>query len=186
MFNQLNFGQLDFKYIFPDSKTIQYCCSCIINRTIKKHLERKKLKIINKIVHIFLEDSINEAKKNYILNVEYKTNILCKGDVVTTMYGKGVIKDIISDDIIIIALDENINNEIYTYLKRKYVALLYSNNDISEDIINNSQDSQESQTEDYSDDFETEDELDHSVNNDTITISYIGILYNFIKKQIFG
>ena len=196
MFNQINFSQLDFKYIFPDSKTIQYCSSCVINRSIKKYLDKKKLKIINKLVHIFLEDSINEAKKKYITNKTQNssTEIICRGDQVITMYGKGVVKDILSDDIIIIVLNKNITKEIYTYLKRKYVSLLYNNNEISEDIRENSRESESS--EEYSNDFSTEsltsedseDELDHLVDNDvyTITINYMSTFYNFIKTSIFG
>jgi len=108
----------------PSMENIFYYAGSLINKNIKHHLERKKLKIINKMVHIMLEDQIKQAKQNRMNTIKEKKKekeIISKkqtlsiGDIVYTNMGKGVIREIREDNIIVLVMDITLHNHSIGY-----------------------------------------------------------------------
>lgn len=180
---------MNFNYIFPGNKTILYYCSCVINRNIKRYLEKKKLNIINKLVHIFLEDSItNVIEKRKIerdarqhKNKSNIKNTFFIGDTVHTEVGSGIILDIREDNIIVIKIDSSLQNGMLAYYNKDQITLLQDDKEIVEVLLESS--------EDYSDDFIEESnessESDESDKSRSIFAYIKDSIYN-LKSYIFG
>ena len=183
---------MNFNYIFPGNKTILYYCSCVINRNIKRYLEKKKLNIINKLVHIFLEDSItNVIEKRKIerdarqhKNKSNIKNTFFIGDTVHTEVGSGIILDIREDNIIVIKIDSSLQNGMLAYYNKDQITLLQDDKEIVEVLLESS--------EDYSDDFIEEsnessesDESDESDESKSLFTYIKDSIYN-LKSYIFG
>ena len=187
----------NFKYIFPVSKTIQHYCSCVINRNIRKYLDKKRLLIINKIVHIFLEESISKAKKRKYIGwqkiVDSSTFFI--NDKVKVEMGTGVVQNIREDGIIEILLDIQSNQPVMGYYSKKDVSLVLDNKEIIETILESTEDTSEETSEEYSDDFieeSTEESKEEAITptlehtESSSIFSYIThTLYN-VKKYIVG
>ena len=194
----------NFKYIFPGNKTILYYASCVINRNIKRYLERKKLTIINKLVHIFLDDTIQQAKKNYSkkkIHSKYNvlsTNSMCLkdnnstsltkftiGDIVLTELGEGTIEEIRDDGILVLRMNITTHHITKGYFHNNSVSLVYNKNNINNTkkkvhAYGSSEDADNTEdTEEYSEDFEESSE-------DTVhsNQSYIYNLYGSIKEWL--
>ena len=173
---------VNFNYIFPGNKTILYYCSCVINRNIKRYLEKKKLNIINKLVHIFLEDSItNVIEKRKIerdtrqhKNKSNIKNTLFIGDRVHTEVGSGVIQDIRADNITVIKIDSILQNGIVAYYNKDQITLLQDDKEIVEILLESS--------EDYSDDFIEESNDSNELNESDESKS----LFTYIKDSIYN
>jgi hypothetical protein len=183
----------NFKYIFPVSKTIQHYCSCVINRNIRKYLDKKRLLIINKIVHIFLEESISKAKKRRYIGWQKIRNssTFFINDKVKVEMGTGVVQNIREDGIIEILLDIQSNQPVIGYYSKKDVSLVLDNKEIIDTILEStedtSQETSEETSEEYSDDFIEESNIHTSAHTESFSIfSYIThTLYN-VKKYIVG
>ena len=187
----------NFKYIFPVSKTIQHYCSCVINRNIRKYLDKKRLLIINKIVHIFLEESISKAKKRKYIGWQKITNssTFFINDRVKVEMGTGVVQNIREDGIIEILLDIQSNQPVMGYYLKKDVALVLDNKEIIETILESTEDTSEETSEEYSDDFieeSTEESKEESITptlehtESTSIFSYITHTFYNVKKYIVG
>ena len=191
----------NFKYIFPVSKTIQHYCSCVINRNIRKYLERKNLNSINKIVHIFLEESISKAKKqSYIRFQKIKQNpTFFINDRVKVEMGKGIVQKIREDGIIEILLELGLNTTSLCYYKKEDVSLIFDDKEVVNILLESteetSEETSEETEEDYSDDFieesveESKEDpitptLEHT--ESTSIFSYITHTFYNVKKYIVG
>jgi len=169
----------------------------VINRNIRKYLDKKKLLIINKIVHIFLEESISKAKKRRYIGWQKITNssTFFINDKVKVELGTGVVQNIREDGIIEILLDIQSNQPVMGYYPKKDVSLVLDNKEIIETILESTEDTSEETSEEYSDDFieesteeSTQDSNIHtSAHTESSSIfSYIThTLYN-VKKYIVG
>ena len=187
----------NFKYIFPVSKTIQHYCSCVINRNIRKYLDKKRLLIINKIVHIFLEESISKAKKRKYIGWQKIRNssTFFINDKVKVEMGTGVVQNIREDGIIEILLDIQSNQPVMGYYSKKDVSLVLDNKEIIETILESTEDTSQETSEEYSDDFieeSTEESKEEAITptlehtESSSIFSYIThTLYN-VKKYIVG
>jgi hypothetical protein len=187
----------NFKYIFPVSKTIQHYCSCVINRNIRKYLERKKLNNINKIVHIFLEESISKAKKqSYIRFQKIKQNpTFFINDRVKVEMGKGIVKKIREDGIIEILLELGLNTTSLCYYKKEDVSLIFDDKEVVNILLESTEETSEETEEDYSDDFieesveeSKEEPITPTLENTepTSIFSYITHTFYNVKKYIVG
>ena len=197
----------NFKYIFPGNKTILYYASCVINRNIKRYLERKKVTIINKLVHTFLDDTIQQAKKNHSKKKhQTKYNVLSTnstdstnptendstsltkfaiGDIVLTELGEGTIEEIRDDGILVLRMNITTHHITKGYFHNNSVSLVYNKNNINNTkkkvhAYGSSEDADNTEdTEEYSEDFEESSE-------DTVhsNQSYIYNLYGSIKEWL--
>ena len=159
---------MNFKYIFPGNKVILYYCSCVINRNIKRYLERKKLLLINKIVHIFLEDAIHDARQRYKKNISKKniskTKSFLIGDKVSTEMGSGVIQTIRNDDIFVVVMDTPSDNCTIGYFNKDSITLLYDDKEIEEKILESSEEYIDNNIEDVNKSYQTQSLYTYVVN----------------------
>ena len=118
--NYNNYIKNNFRYMDPSTNNIIYYSGSLINRNIKRYLEKKKLKIVNKMVHIMLEDQINEAKQNRINKIKEKEilskkNKLNIGKVVYTNMGEGIIQEIRNDNIVVLLMNITLHHNSLGY-----------------------------------------------------------------------
>ena len=200
----------NFKYIFPGNKTILYYASCVINRNIKRYLERKKVTIINKLVHTFLDDTIQQAKKNHSKKKhQTKYNVLSTdstnptendstsltkfaiGDIVLTELGEGTIEEIRDDGILVLRMNITTHHITKGYFHNNSVSLVYNKNNINNTkkkvhAYGSSEDADNTEdTEEYSEDFEesSEDTEKQTPTNNTL-MSYISSIFYTIKEYL--
>lgn len=130
----------------PSTNNIIYYSSSLINKNIKRYLEKKKLKIINKMVHIMLEDQINEAKQNRMNTIKKKKkekeiiskkNKLNIGNVVYTNMGEGTIQEIRNDNIVVLLMNITLHHNSLGYFHIKDI-MLENNLKLENNIKNNS------------------------------------------------
>ena len=175
----------NFKYIFPVSKTIQHYCSCVINRNIRTYLDKKKLKVINKIVHIFLEESITNAKQNYTQKIKNNHTFFINDTVLVNM-GKGVVQDIRKDGIIKIKLELGLNTTSIGYYKKDDVTLVLDDKEVISILLESSEETSEEYSSDFVEESSDESSEKKLESEDTSMLSYIThTLYN-VKKYIVG